>query len=420
MAGNVSLNTVTDGLVMYLDAANTKSLADVPSRNLLLWSQQFDNWSKYQSTVSTDTTTAPDGTSTADTNIETSGLTGWRGVSQQLNGVTSGGTYTFSIYAKNYNGRNIQMTVYDVPSYANVYTTNFNLQLGVIISSYDIGNGVLTNSSIVSVGNGWYRCSISGYIPNATQVLPYVMLLNSGNTTSYTGDGVSGVYLWGGQMELGNVATTYIPTTTAAASRVPAWTDISKGGNNGTLTSGLTYDYSNGGSLVFNGTSNYVNCGNILNYTSGNFSFSYWIYVNSLTTNQSGQGPIILFKGQYQVNGYYDQINTGGAIGFNTNTNGVVVGSGTGFGVILTGRTYNICYTRNGSSIRVYVNGVDVTTYSGTHLDPVSSSSNFLINSYGGTIFSNVRTYSFSNYNRALSATEVLQNYNAAKSRFGL
>ena len=91
-----------------------------------------------------------------------------------------------------------------------------------------------------------------------------------------------------------------------------------------------------------------------------------------------------------------------------------------GAGVILTGRTYNICYTRNGSSIRVYVNGVDVTTYAGNHLDPVSSSSNFLINSYNVSIFSNVRTYSFMNYNRALSAAEVLQNFNATKTRYGL
>jgi hypothetical protein len=198
------------------------------------------------------------------------------------------------------------------------------------------------------------------------------------------------------------------------------WTDLSGNGNNGTLINGVTYTGSNGGALVFNGTSNYVNCGNILNYTSGNFSFSYWIYVNSLTTNQPGQGPIILFKGRYQVDGYYDQINTSGGIGLVTNTNGAFASSGTGGGVILAGRTYNICYTRNGSSIRIYVNGVDSTTFVGIHPDPVSSSSNFLINTYNGTIFSNVRTYSFSNYNRALTPSEVLQNFNATRARFGI
>ena len=198
------------------------------------------------------------------------------------------------------------------------------------------------------------------------------------------------------------------------------WRDISRGGNNGTLVNTPGYDSGSGGSIVFNGTNNYVNCGNILNYTTGNFSFSYWMYVNSLTTNQPGQGPVMIFKGQYLVNGYYDQINTSGGIGFNTNTNGAIVGSGTNGGVISAGRTYNICYTRNGSSIRIYVNGVDVTTFAGNHLDPVSSSSNFLINTYNSTIFSNVKTYSLSNYNRALSAQEVKQNYNATKTRFGL
>lgn len=227
------------------------------------------------------------------------------------------------------------------------------------------------------------------YSPKIVNDNSLVLYLDAANTKSYPGSGTT-------------------------------WSDLSRGGNNGTLVNGPSFSSLNMGSLVFNGTNSYVNCGNILNYTSGNFSFSYWIYVNSLTTNQSGQGPIILFKGQYQVNGYYDQINTSGAIGFNTNTNGAIVGSGTGAGVILTGRTYNICYTRNGSSIRVYVNGVDVTTYAGNHLDPVSSSSNFLINSYNVSIFSNVRTYSFMNYNRALSAAEVLQNFNATKTRYGL
>jgi hypothetical protein len=411
MAGNVSLNTVTDGLVMYLDAANNKSLVDVPSRNLLLWGQQFDNWSKYQSTVSTDTTTAPDGTSTADTNIETSGLTGWRGVSQQLNGVTSGGTYTFSIYAKNYNGRNIQMTVYDVPLYANFYVANFNLQLGAIISSYDTGNGVLTNSSIVSVGNGWYRCSISGYIPNATRVQPYVMLVNSGNTTSYTGDGVSGVYLWGAQLEVGPVATTYIPTTTISASRVPTWVDISKGGNNGTLVNNLTYDYSNGGSLVFNGTSNYINCGDILNY-SNNFSVSCWIKINSAAVQ-----PIISKWSSPQVLSRFFLFRIiSNTLQFYDSNSTLYVG-GTVVSLVWT----QVSFVINGSSSQLYINGMA----SGAMFNPtltIKTGLNLGIACYSVSLdnflLGNIPQVSI--YNRALSSSEVLQNYNAAKGRFGL
>ena len=424
MAGNVSLNTVTDGLVMYLDAANTKSLADVPSRNLLLWSQQFDNWSKYQSTVSTDTTTAPDGTSTADTNIETSGLTGWRGVSQQLNGVTSGGTYTFSIYAKNYNGRNIQMTMYDVPSYANFYVASFNLQLGVIISSYDIGNGVLTNSSIVSVGNGWYRCSISGYIPNTTQVLPYVMLVNSGNTTSYTGDGVSGVYLWGGQMELGNVATTYIPTTTAAASRVPAWTDISKGGNNGTLTSGFTYNYSNGGSLVFDGVNNIVNIGPGTNYAYPYHTYDIWVKTPGLGLSMSQCGLIAFDYGRYVT------IDSTGNLRYTINWNGVtdvLFNAVTATNSLYDNKWHNVVCSRGTSLYTISIDGNLVVsgsnggqpTWNGLNIWS-SLTSRIGSNPNNNTYFLNGNISLVKVYNRQLSASEVLQNYNATKSRFGL
>jgi hypothetical protein len=426
MAGNVSLNTVTDGLVLYLDAANTKSLADVPSTNLIKNSQQFENWNKYQSTVSTDTTTAPDGTSTADTNIETSGLTGWRGVSQSVNDTISGQTYTFSIYAKNYNGRNIQMTVYDPPFYANFYYTNFNLQLGTTLNSYVNGNAVRTNSSIVSVGDGWYRCSVSGYIPNATQLQPYVMLLNSGNTVSYTGDGTSGVYLWGGQLEVGPVATTYIPTTTTSASRVPTWVDISKGGNNGTLVNNLTYNYSNGGSLVFDGVNDYVSVPSLANtsFPQNTGTISLWYNIDSSAS--AGSGPPIFdgfdtSRNHIFIRRDYNPPNTlqvtcisttgSGTYVFNTNQ------------IITLDAWHNIVITYItgvSSSVKVYVDGllVNTGTISESSWRPTGqfvgfgSSNAFNTTKGKGSILQI--------YNRALSSSEVLQNYNAAKGRFGL
>jgi hypothetical protein len=198
------------------------------------------------------------------------------------------------------------------------------------------------------------------------------------------------------------------------------WDDISGSisGHYGGLNNGPLYDSANYGSIVFDGTNDYVGCGTILNYTSGDFSFSYWIYVTSLTTNQVGQGPVIIYKGAYQVNGYYDQIQPNGLLFFSTNTLGSNVTTSTATGTISSGNTYNICYTRSGSSIRIYVNGVDVTVTAGTHVNPVTSSSNFIIASYGGSINSNVKMYSFANYNKTLSSAEVLQNYYAGLQRF--
>ena len=198
-----------------------------------------------------------------------------------------------------------------------------------------------------------------------------------------------------------------------------SWKDISGNGNNGTLINGPVFNSENNGGIVFDGINEYVSCGNILNYTTGNFSFSYWVYINSLTTNSVGQGPVVLYKGGYQINGYYDQIQqTTGIVSFITNTN-PVISTATAAGTIVAGNTYNITYTRNGTSIRIYVNGVDLTNTAGVHTTIPSSTANFTIASYqAGFICSNIRVYSFLNYNRALSAAEVLQNYNATKSRY--
>jgi hypothetical protein len=72
--------------------------------------------------------------------------------------------------------------------------------------------------TIASVGNGWFRVTIyrSSLVTPASNV--YFVLRNAAGATNYLGDNTSGVYLWGAQLETGSSATSYIPTTTAAAS----------------------------------------------------------------------------------------------------------------------------------------------------------------------------------------------------------
>ena len=196
------------------------------------------------------------------------------------------------------------------------------------------------------------------------------------------------------------------------------WYDLSGSGNTGTLVNGPSYNSTNYGSISFDGTNDYVNCGNILDYTTGDFTFSYWVYITDLQNFGPG-GSVIIYKGDTSVNGYSDFLDADGSILFRTNTAGPTVVTETNTGVISTGNTYNITYTRVGTSIKIYVNGVNATLNSGVHTNPVTSSSNFTIGAYSGTsFFSNKRLYSFYNYNRGLSAAEVLQNYYAGLQRF--
>jgi hypothetical protein len=93
--------------------------------------------------------------------------------------------------------------------------------------------------------------------------------------------------------------------------------------------------------------------------------------------------------------------------------------SGIASSLISTGTWYHISDVRNGSSVRIYINGID-RTIAGTHLNPSFSTKNFHIAAYKTLIFSNIRISNFANYNRALSAQEIKQNYNATKKRYGL
>jgi hypothetical protein len=199
------------------------------------------------------------------------------------------------------------------------------------------------------------------------------------------------------------------------------WRDLTANNNNGTLINGPTFSSANLGSIVFDGTDDYTDLGNILNYTSENFSFSYWVNFNSLNTNAAGQGPIVIWKGSYVINGYYDQIATTGNIVFVTNQSGVFQATTTNTGIIVASNWYNIAYSRNGSSVRIYLNGNDVTQTPGNHINPLSSNNNFRLASYNnGQICGNFRLSNLQSYNRTLSSQEILQNYNALKSRFNL
>lgn len=201
-----------------------------------------------------------------------------------------------------------------------------------------------------------------------------------------------------------------------------AWTDLTDTGNNGTL-SNITYTATPNYMSFTSASNSGISLGTKLNYTTQDFSFSYWVYLDSYVTNQTGQGPVVFYKGNYQNFGYYNQITTGGAITFQTNQSGANQITNTASGALPVNTWTNVCITRSGASVKIYVNGVDSTTVAGTHIDPASSTDPFTIGYYAGAgflIYGNMKISYFTNYNIALTANQVLQNFNAIRSRYNI
>ena len=168
-------------------------------------------------TINTTETLSPDGTNNATKLFGNNGATERQSIYQSIS-VTSGVTYTFSVFLKQGERR-----------YATMWFDSPNVSEGAFwgaSSIIDLQTGTLATGSqtkIIPYPNGWYRCYVTA-TPTATQTMNMNLSVggpNNNNGAPYdaTGDGSSGIYIWGHQLEADKDYSSYIPTSGSTVTR---------------------------------------------------------------------------------------------------------------------------------------------------------------------------------------------------------
>jgi len=210
--GTLQLFNHTDNVprIEYDADGTVKGLLIEEARtNLLTYSEDFSNaaYNKTDCSVTSNATTAPDGTTTADKLSFATTNNSFHFISK---GITMGAeSHTVSAFFKA--GEVASASIF-LSRGGNV-GGSFNLSTGVATAS-----GTGNTANMVDVGNGWYHCSVTN--DGSTDIDNSIRLgIGNGALGSFVGVIGQGIFAWGAQLEAGAFPTSYIPTTGSTATR---------------------------------------------------------------------------------------------------------------------------------------------------------------------------------------------------------
>jgi hypothetical protein len=191
--------------------------------NLLIGSEDIENstdWVRSNCGISTNITTAPNGTLTAEKIVDDNTIN-QRWVRRRVVGVATNTLITASVFFKfdstNLSARGFSFVVTDAETGGSSYSSINIRTNGSITFTQDFPN---TTGGLVALPNGWYRSHVTFTNGSISQLSVRLQpLLDSNGAAVYQGDGSSGVFVWGAQLETGAFPTSYIPTTTSTVTR---------------------------------------------------------------------------------------------------------------------------------------------------------------------------------------------------------
>lgn len=377
----------SNGLVMDLDAGNNNSI----SQNVFPYPTNIYSWvtGASNATLSRDTISSPVGNTPLKMVVTGNDpyTSSYNSAAFNLAPTTVGKTWTISVWAK-----------------INA-STPIRSQL-LLLGGNSSGGYTENGSTYITLTPNWQRFSYTYTTTNAATA--YIQARLDGTDSS----GAGGTIWWDGlQVEQGGSMTNFNPTP------ITTWTDLSGNGNNGTLMNNVGYTVNNSGALIFDGVNDLVDCGNNNSLDSINqLSISTWlkwptsatkeIIVKSNSTN-TGVGP-------------YELYQNGNNIGFKTAKGGTTI-TLTSAATIPPGSWANVVAVWNGATKYIYINGVQDTNTQLQSSPIDTSTGKLVIGAYANGLYPFEGSISNAQiYNRALSATEIQQNFSNLRGRYGI
>jgi hypothetical protein len=295
-----------------------------------------------------------------------------------------------------YDGTNVSIYTNGVFSNSKEFSVSNNSQLNTNNSTFKIGTGQFTGAYEYAKGK-ISGARIYNKVLSQSEILQnyyqgnivtngLVLNLDAGNLVSYDGTGT-------------------------------LWNDLTNTTTGATLMNGPTYTTSNGGGIVFDGSDDYGRLPSTSSVDVNTFTWS--AFVKGIYSNTPGLFFIGSDVGQsitpYKI--FIGVQNAGGVYKLRVNYNNVAT---VNLGSLVDNTLYNLVITYNGTTTNMYVNGELIGTSNAMSGNLTSKTYTYIASTQGQYEFFNGTVYNTLFYNRALTQSEVIQNFNAHKSRYGL
>lgn len=290
---------------------DTQTMLDFVGYNLLTYSEDATQttWIKINGTVTADATTAPDSTTTADKFVENT-TNGSHSIKRSISGLVIGNEYNASMYIKK--AERTKVVIRSNIAVGTNQTFELDLTTGTVTNNQFSNTPVISNE-----GNDWWRVSIQMTCGSTSGANAFEVFLSNGTTTSYAGDNVSGVYVWGSQISQTSTVKTYQKTVATAGGNgfVTTWYDQSGNANNATqatatnqcqiVSSGAVITDPNTGKISTTWTTD--------TYTISNITVTQTMLMSAVVNRTATNNTLFIFGSTASTPTFYAWGSTGNA-----------------------------------------------------------------------------------------------------------